>query len=124
MRTDNDLSFYLGDNSGAGSVINHSLRAMSVAVFHSSNRFRFWLQNIFHGSMSLAQLFLCRPVVSEGLAPGSMPPYTPVPGLLLCGAGAHPGGGVMGAPGVLAARAAISMARRSADAIRQGRQMI
>ncbi|KAK3914903.1 Pyridine nucleotide-disulfide oxidoreductase domain-containing protein 2 [Frankliniella fusca] len=58
--------------------------------------------NIFHGGMSLPQLFLCRPVA----AAACQSPYTPVPGLLLCGAGAHPGGGVMGAPGYLAAQAA------------------
>lgn len=64
--------------------------------------------NIFHGSMALSQLFLCRPVTpTESLSvPEAMSPLTPVPGLLLCGAGAHPGGGVMGAPGCLAAEAA------------------
>lgn len=44
--------------------------------------------------MSLDQLFLCRE------AGGSK---TPIRGLFLCGSGAHPGGGVMGAPGRLAA---------------------
>lgn len=64
--------------------------------------------NIFHGSMALSQLFLCRPVTpTESLSvPEAMSPLTPVSGLLLCGAGAHPGGGVMGAPGCLAAEAA------------------
>jgi phytoene dehydrogenase-like protein len=37
--------------------------------------------NIFHGSMSLDQLYLARPT------PGRTGPDTPVPGLLLCGAG-------------------------------------
>lgn len=66
-------------------------------------------QNIFHGSMGLSQLFLCRPVTpaAESLnVPEATSPMTPVPGLLLCGAAAHPGGGVMGAPGRLAAEAA------------------
>ena len=55
--------------------------------------------NIFHGAMSLDQLYLARP------SPASSPaPATPVTNLLLCGAGAHPGGGVMGAPGRIAAR--------------------
>jgi len=54
--------------------------------------------NIFHGSMSLDQLYMTRPV------PGHTGPDTPVKGLLLCGAGAHPGGGVMGSPGRIAAR--------------------
>ena len=47
--------------------------------------------------MSLDQLFLTRP------SSGHAGPGTPVPRLLLCGAAAHPGGGVMGAPGRLAA---------------------
>ena len=55
--------------------------------------------NIFHGSMSLDQLYLTRPTAA--FSPG---PATPVSNLLLCGSGAHPGGGVMGAPGRIAAR--------------------
>ncbi len=54
--------------------------------------------NIFHGELSLEQLFFERPV------PGWGGYRTPVRGLYLCGSGAHPGGGVMGAPGQLAAR--------------------
>jgi len=54
--------------------------------------------NIFHGEMSLDQMFVMRPVA--GWARYRMP----VPGLYLCGSGAHPGGGVMGAPGYNAAR--------------------
>ena len=54
--------------------------------------------NIFHGEMSLDQMFVMRPVA------GWARYRTPVPGLYLCGSGAHPGGGVMGAPGYNAAR--------------------
>ena len=54
--------------------------------------------NIFHGEMSLDQMFSMRP------AAGWARYRTPVPGLYLCGSGAHPGGGVMGAPGYNAAR--------------------
>ena len=54
--------------------------------------------NIFHGEMSLDQMFVMRPVA--GWARYRMP----VRGLYLCGSGAHPGGGVMGAPGYNAAR--------------------
>ena len=54
--------------------------------------------NIFHGEMSLDQMFVLRPVA------GWARYRTPVPGLYLCGSGAHPGGGVMGAPGYNAAR--------------------
>ncbi len=54
--------------------------------------------NIFHGDISLDQLFFMRPV------PGWSRYRTPVEGLYLCGAGTHPGGGVTGAPGYNAAR--------------------
>ena len=46
---------------------------------------------------------MTRPVASAE----HMSPCTPVSGLFLCGSGAHPGGGVMGAPGRLAAEAAV-----------------
>jgi phytoene dehydrogenase-like protein len=49
--------------------------------------------NIFHGDLSLEQLFFMRPVA------GFARYRTPVEGLYLCGAGAHHGGGVTGAPG-------------------------
>ena len=49
--------------------------------------------DIFHGRMSLDQLWSARPVLGHG-------DYRmPVAGLYLCGSGAHPGGGVTGAPG-------------------------
>jgi len=53
--------------------------------------------NIFHGDLVLEQLFFMRPVA------GWARYRTPVQGLYLCGAGAHPGGGVTGAPGYNAA---------------------
>lgn len=49
--------------------------------------------NIFHGDLNLEQLFFNRPVA------GWSQYRTPIHGLYLCGAGAHPGGGVTGAPG-------------------------
>ena len=55
--------------------------------------------NIFQGAMPLHQLFAFRP------APGYADYRTPIRGLYLCGAAAHPGGGVMGAAGANAARA-------------------
>jgi len=54
--------------------------------------------NIFHGEMSLDQMFVMRPLA------GWAKYRTPIKGLYLCGSGAHPGGGVMGAPGHIAAR--------------------
>ncbi|KAL1460843.1 hypothetical protein WDU94_012785 [Cyamophila willieti] len=56
--------------------------------------------NIFHGALSLSQLLFNRPL--PNFTPSS--PFTPVPHLLLCGSGAHPGGGVCGAPGYIAAQ--------------------
>jgi phytoene dehydrogenase-like protein len=57
--------------------------------------------NIFHGDLSLEQLFFMRPVA------GWSQYRTPIHGLFLCGAGAHPGGGVTGAPGHNAAHQAL-----------------
>jgi phytoene dehydrogenase-like protein len=54
--------------------------------------------DIFHGQLSLDQLWAARPVL------GHADYRTPVKGLYLCGAGAHPGGGVTGAPGHNCAR--------------------
>ncbi|XP_075280326.1 pyridine nucleotide-disulfide oxidoreductase domain-containing protein 2 isoform X3 [Opisthocomus hoazin] len=62
--------------------------------------------NIFHGAMSLDQLYFARPV------PSYSGYRSPVPGLYLCGSGAHPGGGVMGAAGRNAARVALEDFRR------------
>ena len=58
--------------------------------------------NIFHGAMTLGQVFGERPVS------GWSDYRTPVEGLYLCGSGAHPGGGVMGVPGHNAAHALAS----------------
>ena len=55
--------------------------------------------NIFHGDISLEQLFFMRPVA------GAAGYQSPIDGLFLCGAGTHPGGGVTGAPGHNAAQA-------------------
>lgn len=55
--------------------------------------------DIFHGQLSLNQLFSARPALGYAAYRGA------VPGLYHCGSGAHPGGGVTGAPGHNAARA-------------------
>lgn len=54
--------------------------------------------DIFHGAMTPDRVFFMRPV------PGWAQYRMPIRGLYLCGSGAHPGGGVMGAPGHNAAR--------------------
>jgi phytoene dehydrogenase-like protein len=61
--------------------------------------------NIFQGELSLEQLFFSRPV------PGWAQYRTPVKDLWLCGSATHPGGGLMGAPGRIAALQAIKAAR-------------
>jgi phytoene dehydrogenase-like protein len=62
--------------------------------------------DIFHGTLSLDQLFSARPVL------GNADYRMPVRGLYLCGAGAHPGGGVTGLPGRNAAREILRDIRR------------
>jgi len=54
--------------------------------------------DIFHGALSLDQMFSARPMLGHGNYRG------PLQGLYMCGAGTHPGGGVTGAPGHNAAR--------------------
>jgi phytoene dehydrogenase-like protein len=54
--------------------------------------------DIFHGKLGLDQLYSARPVL------GHADYRSPVPGLYMCGASTHPGGGVTGAPGHNAAR--------------------
>jgi len=54
--------------------------------------------NIFQGELSLEQLFFLRPVA------GWARYRTPVRNLYMCGSATHPGGGIMGAPGRLAAQ--------------------
>lgn len=63
--------------------------------------------DLFHGQPVLDQWLFMRPV------PGWARYRTPVEGLYLCGAGAHPGGGVTALPGYLAARAVLQDAGAS-----------
>ncbi len=62
--------------------------------------------DIFHGALSLDQLFSARPMLGFGDYRG------PLKGLYMCGSGTHPGGGVTGAPGHNAAREIIADFRR------------
>ena len=62
--------------------------------------------DIFHGALSLDQLFSARPVLGNGHYRG------PLKGLYMCGAGTHPGGGVTGVPGHNAAREILRDVRR------------
>lgn len=58
--------------------------------------------DIFHGRMSLDQLWSARPMLGYGAYRG------PIRGLYMCGSGTHPGGGVTGAPGHNAAHEIIA----------------
>jgi phytoene dehydrogenase-like protein len=58
--------------------------------------------DIFHGALSLDQMFSARPMLGYGNYRG------PLSGLYMCGSGTHPGGGVTGAPGHNAAREIIN----------------
>jgi phytoene dehydrogenase-like protein len=62
--------------------------------------------DIFHGALTLDQIWSARPVL------GHADYRAPVRGLYLCGAGAHPGGGVSGLPGHNAAREIVRDLRR------------
>ncbi|MDE1172120.1 MAG: NAD(P)/FAD-dependent oxidoreductase [Parvibaculaceae bacterium] len=61
-----------------------------------------------HGELAIDQLLMLRPVAAASRYEG------PIAGLYLCGAGAHPGGGVMGAAGHNAARTVLE-ARKSGE---------
>jgi phytoene dehydrogenase-like protein len=66
--------------------------------------------NIFQGELSLEQLFWGRPV------PGWARYRTPLRSLWMCGSSVHPGGGIMGAPGRMAALQVLRAMRRQGPA--------
>jgi phytoene dehydrogenase-like protein len=63
--------------------------------------------DIFHGTLTLDQLFSARPMLGYADYRG------PIAGLYHCGSGAHPGGGITGAPGHNAAQVILADFRRS-----------
>ena len=82
--------------------VTGSIRAMHVVTPLDLERtYGLTEGNIFHGDLHIGQLFFMRPL------PAWSRYRTPIDGLYLCGAGAHPGGGVTGAPGYVAARAVL-----------------
>jgi phytoene dehydrogenase-like protein len=86
----------------AASVIGR----LALSPWHLEQRFGLIGGDIFHGRMSLDQLFSARPML------GHADYRMPLPGLYLCGSGAHPGGGVTGAPGHNAAKAILADRRK------------
>jgi phytoene dehydrogenase-like protein len=79
---------------------------LALSPLHLEQRFGVPRGDIFHGKMGLDQLFSTRPML------GHADYRMPLPGLYLCGSGAHPGGGVTGAPGHNAAQAILKDRRR------------
>lgn len=75
---------------------------LALAPSDLEERFGLVGGDLFHGRLTLDQLFSARPVL------GHADYRMPVPGLYLCGSGAHPGGGVTGAPGHNAARSVVA----------------
>jgi phytoene dehydrogenase-like protein len=86
----------------AASVVGRQI----LSPLDLEQRFGLVRGDIFHGKMGLDQLFSARPLL------GHADYRMPVKGLYLCGSGAHPGGGVTGAPGHNAARAILADRRR------------
>ena len=82
----------------AGSVLGRQIHS----PLDLERRFGLIGGDIFHGKMSLDQLFSARPMI------GAADYRMPLKGLYLCGSGAHPGGGVTGAPGHNAAQAVLA----------------
>jgi len=91
-------------------TVNHHAPGFAASILgrqiHSpldlERRFGLIGGDIFHGKMGIDQLFSARPLI------GHADYRMPLKGLYLCGSGAHPGGGVTGAPGHNAARAVIA----------------
>lgn len=89
------------------STIEHHAPGFRDLVLHRQvhtprkleTKFGLWRGDIFHGRLSLDQMWAARPALGAGSH------KTPVKGLWLCGSGTHPGGGVTGAPGHNAAHA-------------------
>jgi len=86
----------------AASVIGR----LALSPLDLERRFGLIGGDIFHGKMGLDQIFSNRPML------GHADYRMPLPGLYLCGSGAHPGGGVTGAPGHNAAAAIVKDRRK------------
>jgi phytoene dehydrogenase-like protein len=79
-------------------INNAVLHRQAITPWDLEQTFGLTEGNIFHGELSLEQLLFQRP------APGWAQYKTPIDDLWMCGSGTHPGGGLMGAPGQLAAK--------------------
>ena len=93
-------------NRYAPNFSNSVLARQILSPLDLETRFGLIDGDIFHGQLGLDQLFATRPVM------GHANYRMPLKGLFLCGSGAHPGGGVTGAPGHNAAREILRDLRR------------
>ncbi|MFO1055534.1 MAG: NAD(P)/FAD-dependent oxidoreductase [Dongiaceae bacterium] len=93
----------------APNIRNHVLARHVITPLDLERDYNITGGNIFHGQMTLDQLFGARPL------PELAHYRTPVAGYYLCGAGQHPGGGVMGAPGHNAAKLLLADLRGESD---------
>ena len=85
--------------AGFAPELRHCIKAVELLTPPDIEReFRISGGHWHHAELALDQFFMVRPV------PGAAQYQAPVPGLYLCGAGCHPGGGVMGIAGRNAAR--------------------
>ena len=85
--------------------LRRSVLAAELLTPHDIERqFRIFGGHWHHGELALDQFLMVRPV------PGAAQYATPLTGLYLCGAGSHPGGGIMGVAGRNAARAILAKA--------------
>jgi phytoene dehydrogenase-like protein len=85
--------------------LRSSIRARELLTPRDlEQRFRMTGGHWHHAELAFDQFFMLRPV------PGAAQYGTPLPGLYLCGAGSHPGGGVMGTAGRNAARRILAKA--------------
>lgn len=80
-------------------------------------------RNLHHGAINGGTAALHQQVVFRPV-PGTGRPETPVKGLYLASASAHPGGGVHGAPGANAARAALRSTRATATVLSTAQRMM
>ncbi|MBM3517207.1 MAG: NAD(P)/FAD-dependent oxidoreductase [Alphaproteobacteria bacterium] len=86
----------------APNIKDHILGRAVITPLDLEREYNITGGNIFHTAMTLPQLYSSRPLPALGHY------RTPLPGYYLCGAGTHPGGGVMGAPGHNAAHVVLA----------------
>ena len=92
----------------APNIRNRILHRQVLTPLDLEREFGLTEGNIFQGELTLEQLFFLRP------APGWAQYRTPIRSLYLCGSAAHPGGGIMGAPGRNAAMKVLRDRKRRA----------